>query len=76
MMIIISVALHCHLTARRFWVRFLLGALFGAQVGYLPGFSVWGLHVLPVLTWDPVPQRTQITTCGQITLLSRHVGST
>ena len=25
---------------------------FSAQVGYLPGLSVWSLHVLPVFTRD------------------------
>src|SRR4029434_8791814 len=53
--------LHCRLTARGSWVRFPQGALgwlwgagppqtFSAQVGYLPGLSVWSLYVLPVFT--------------------------
>ena len=52
--------LHCRLTARRSWVWFPHGALlvlgagspqaFSAQVGYLPGLSVWSLHVVPVFT--------------------------
>ena len=41
--------LHCSLTARRSWVLFPHGALL-ALVGYLPGLSVWSLHVPPVFT--------------------------
>src|SRR4029434_9452385 len=75
-------SLHCRLTARRSYVRFPHGPLlvrgagppqtFSAQVGYLPGRSVWSLHVLPVFTrvfLHLEPRQTKHAK-EQITLLS------
>src|SRR4029434_306430 len=74
--------LHCRLTARRSWVRFPHGALLAlggrsspecsVQVGYLPGLSVWSLHVLPVFTrgFLHLEPRQKKHAKEQITLLS------